>query len=117
MKIPYKDITLFEGIIGTTHIYSKPLFDMIVDVINTLNDKYSTVVLNKEDAFIDDLYDCIVAYMNTLSYDEHEVSDTFVKIIKESSPKIEQLRFDKNPLMKDIFEKFNTNISNDFYKE
>ena len=90
---------------------------MIVDVVNALNDKSSTVVLNKEDAFIDDLYDYIVAYMDTLSYDEHEVSATFTKIIKESSPKFEQLRFDKNPLMKDIFEKFNTNISNDFYKE
>lgn len=117
MKIAYKDITLFEGIIGTTHIYSKALFDMIVDVVNTLNDKYSTVILNKEDAFIDDLYDCIVAYMDTLSYDEHEVSATFTKIIKESSPKFEQLRFDKNPLMKDIFEKINTNINNNFYKE
>ena len=117
MKITYKDITLFEGIIGTTHIYSKPLYDMIISVINTLNDKYPNVILNKEDAFVDDLYDCIVAYMDTLSYDEYEVSATFTKIIKESSPKFEQLRFDKNPLMKDIFEKFNTNISNDFYKE
>lgn len=117
MKIPYKDITLFEGIVGTTHIYSKALFDMMTEVINTLNDKYPNVILNKEDAFVDDLYDCIVAYMDTLSYDEHEVSATFVKIIKESNPKFEQLRFDKNPLMKDIFEKFNTNIANDFYKE
>lgn len=117
MKIPYKNITLFEGIMGTTHIYSKALFDMIVDVVNKLNNKYTAVVLNKENAFVDDLYNCIVAYMDTLNYDEHEVSATFVKIIKESSPKFEQLKFDKNPLMKNIFEKFNTNIINDFYKE
>lgn len=110
-------LTTFEGIIGTTHIYSNPLYDMIVSVINTLNDKYPNVILNKEDAFINDLYDCIVAYMDTLSYDEHEVSATFTKIIKESSPKFDQLRFDKNSLMKDIFEKINTNINNNFYKE
>ena len=117
MKIATKSSIVFDGIIGTTHIYSEPLFNMMCKITQTLNNKYPNVALKKEDSFVDDLYDGILAYMEMLSYDENEATDTFVKIINESDIKFEKLRFDKNPLMSDVFEQLNTNIDNNFYRE
>lgn len=116
MKIKCKSSTIFDGIVGTTHVYSEPVFDMMCKITMTLNSKYHNVILNKTDSFVDDLYDGIMTYMAALSYDENEASDTFVKIINESDMKFERLRFDKNPLMSKIFEKINTNINNNFYR-
>ena len=116
MKIKCKSSTIFDGIVGTTHVYSEPVFDMMCKITMTLNSKYPNVMLNKTDSFIDDLYDGIMTYMAALSYDENEASDTFVKIINESDIKFDKLRFDKNPLMSKIFEKINTNINNNFYR-
>lgn len=116
MKIKCKSSTIFDGIVGTTHVYSEPVFDMMCKITMTLNSKYPNVILNKTDSFVDDLYDGIMTYMAALSYDENEASDTFVKIINESDVKFERLRFDKNPLMSKIFEKINTNINNNVYR-
>lgn len=117
MKIATKSSIVFDGIIGTTHIYSKPLFNMMCKITQALSNKYPNVALKKENSFVDDLYDGILAYMEMLSYDENEATDTFVKIINESDITFEKLRFDKNPLMSDVFEQLNTNIDNNFYRE